>query len=219
VTDPVRGFVGTDLACRRSERMVFARLDFHVPHGGALLLTGPNGSGKSSLLRLMAGLIKPFAGRLEWDGAPVRDDPAAHRERIAYLGHQEALKPVLTAVENVRAWVGLVGRADRAEAALAAMGLGALIDLPARFLSAGQRRRVALARVVASGASLWLLDEPTVGLDTASIAALEQALAVHRAAGGIVIAATHMAIDLPGARPLDLAQFAVTGFAEQFEAA
>jgi len=199
--------------------MVFARLDFHVPHGGALLLIGPNGSGKSSLLRLMAGLIKPFAGRLDWDGAPVRDDPQAHRERITYLGHQDALKPVLTTLENVSSWVGLAGRADRAPAALAAMGLADLTDLPARFLSAGQRRRAALARVVASGAPLWLLDEPTVGLDTASIAALEHALAVHRAAGGIVVAATHMTINLPGAIPLDLADFAVSSFPEQFEAA
>jgi heme exporter protein A len=219
VTGDSLGFAGIALACRRSERMVFAGLDFQVPRGGALLLVGPNGSGKSSLLRLMAGLIKPFAGRLEWDGEPVRDDPAAHRERIAYLGHQDALKPVLTTAENVRSWVGLVGRASHAEAALAAMGLADLIDLPARFLSAGQRRRAALARVVASGARLWLLDEPTVGLDTASIAALEHALAVHRAAGGIVVAATHLAIDLPGAAPLDLAGFAVTGFPDQDEAA
>ena len=212
-------FSGAGLFCRRSERLVFAELDFSVATGGALLLIGPNGSGKSSLLRLMAGLIKPYAGRLEWDGLPVRDDPAAHRERLAYLGHQDALKPVLTTIENVRQWVGLLGRADRAEATLAAMELAHLTDLPARFLSSGQRRRMALARVVASGAALWLLDEPTVGLDTVSIAALERALAAHRASGGMVVAATHQGIVLPDARQLDLAAFAVSDLPESSEPA
>ncbi len=203
------GFAGTGLACRRSERLVFIDLDFAVPPGGALLLVGPNGSGKSSLLRLMAGLIKPYAGRLEWDGAPVSADPASHRERIAYLGHQDALKPVLTTAENVSAWAALRGRCGHVAAALAQMDLADLADLPARFLSSGQRRRTALARTIASGAPLWLLDEPTVGLDLRSVAALEAALAAHRAVGGIVIAATHMPIELPGAGTLDLSQFAV----------
>src|SRR5579859_4095783 len=99
-------FSGHGLACRRSERIVFAGLDFSVRSGSALLLVGPNGSGKSSLLRLIAGLIRPYAGLLSWNGVPVRDDPAAHRERIAYLGHQEALKPTLTTEENVRFWAG-----------------------------------------------------------------------------------------------------------------
>lgn len=200
-------FSGRGLVCRRSERFVFAQLDFSVEGGNALLLVGPNGSGKSSLIRLMAGLIRPYAGQLLWAGAPVRDDPAAHRERIAYLGHQEALKPMLTAAENVRFWAGLRGRADAAQQALATMALSDLADLPARFLSSGQRRRTALARIIASGAPLWLLDEPTVGLDTKSIGALEQALAGHLAAGGLVVAATHVPFLLPGATTLDLSAF------------
>ncbi len=211
----MNGFSGTGLACRRSERLVFAGLDFAVPPGGALLLTGPNGSGKSSLLRLMATLIKPFAGRLDWDGAPVSADPAAHRERIAYLGHKDALKPVLTTAENVRLWAGLRSGDDRAAAALAAMDLSHLADLPARFLSSGQSRRAALARTVAAGAPLWLLDEPTVGLDVASIGALESALAGHRTAGGIVVAATHAPFLLPDAATLDLAAFAPDAWTEE----
>jgi heme exporter protein A len=202
-----KAFAGYRLSCRRSERMVFTGLDFAVPAGGALLLTGPNGSGKSSLMRLMAGLIRPYGGRLEHDGMRLSDDPALHRELVAYLGHQDAVKPMLTVGEGVRFWASLRGHRDRAEAAMAAMGLGDLADVAGRFLSSGQRRRAGLARVIAGGAPIWLLDEPTVGLDTKSIAALETALAAHRAEGGIVVAATHAPIALPGAGSLNLADF------------
>lgn len=212
-------FVGRGLVCRRSERLVFAGLDFAVGRGGALLLTGPNGSGKSSLLRLMAGLIRPYAGNLVWDGAAVADDPAAHRARVAYLGHQEALKPMLTTAENVRFWARLRGQAGAVDAALAAMDLSRFADLPARFLSAGQRRRAALARTIASGAALWLLDEPTVGLDAASIAGLETTLAAHLSGGGLIIAATHAPFLLPGASSLDLAAFATGDVLAESDAA
>jgi heme exporter protein A len=203
-------FSGQGLVCRRSERIVFADLDFSVEAGGALVLVGPNGSGKSSLLRLMAGLIRPYAGQLLRNGAPVRDDPASHRMGTAYLGHLDVLKPTLTTAENVAFWAGLVGRSSHADAALARMDLAALADLPARFLSAGQRRRTALARVIACGPPLWLLDEPTLGLDARSLVALEAALVDHRAAGGMVVTATHAPIDLPGATMLDLADFAMS---------
>jgi heme exporter protein A len=205
----VSRFAGTALTCRRGDRLVFTGLDFAVEPGGALLLLGPNGSGKSSLLRLMAGLIKPFAGRLDWEGEAVAMDPALHRGRVAYLGHLDAVKPMLSARESVGFWADLWGRPGETDAALSALGLAALADLPARFLSAGQRRRVALARVIATAAPLWLLDEPTVGLDKASIEALETALAAHRSTGGILVAATHAPIALPGAFHLDLAQFSV----------
>jgi heme exporter protein A len=204
---PVHRFAGIALACRRSERLVFTGLDFSVEAGGALLLTGPNGSGKSSLLRVLAGLIRPYMGRLEYDGTALRDDPAQHRELIAYLGHQDAIKPMLTVAEAVRFWAGMRNQALRTDNALAAMDLITLSDLPGRFLSSGQRRRTALACVIAGGASIWLLDEPTVGLDTRSIAGLEAALASHRADGGMVIAATHAPIVLPGATTLDLATY------------
>ncbi len=195
--------------------MVFTGLDFAVPAGGALLLTGPNGSGKSSLIRLMAGLIRPYSGRLEHDGMRLADDPALHRELVAYLGHQDAVKPMLTVGEGTRFWASLRGRQDKAEAAMAMMGLGDLTETAGRFLSSGQRRRAALARVIAGGAPIWLLDEPTVGLDVKSIAALEASLAVHRAEGGIVIAATHAPIALPGASGLNLADFEPESLAEE----
>jgi len=206
------GFAGYRLSCRRSERMVFTGLDFAVEASGALLLTGPNGSGKSSLLRLMAGLIKPYAGRLEHDGQRLTDDPAHHREIVAYLGHQDAVKPMLTVGESTRFWASLRGRGAQADAAMAAMDLTDLADVPGRFLSSGQKRRAALARVIAGGAPVWLLDEPTVGLDVKSIAGLEGALAAHRAGGGIVIAATHAPIALPGSIGLNLADFEPQGF-------
>lgn len=204
---PEKGFAGYHLSCRRSERMVFTGLDFAVPAGGALLLTGPNGSGKSSLLRLMAGLIRPYSGRLEHDGARLSDDPALHRDLVAYLGHHDAVKPMLTVGEGTRFWASLRGNGHRAAAAMAMMGLTDLAETAGRFLSSGQRRRTALARVIAGGAPIWLLDEPTVGLDVRSIAALEAALAAHRAEGGIVVAATHAPIALPGATGLNLAEF------------
>ena len=212
-------FAGIALACRRSQRLVFVALDFSLSAGSALLLTGPNGSGKSSLLRVMAGLIKPFAGVLECDGAPVARDPARHREMIAYIGHQDGLKPMLTVAENIRFWSGLQGRQDRAAAALAAMDLSVLSGLQARFLSAGQRRRAALARVIATGAPLWLLDEPTVGLDHNAVAALETAIADHRAVGGMVVVATHTEIALPGAEPMNLAEFTPASSPDGWEAA
>ncbi len=218
-TTDASGFTGTRLSCRRSERMVFTDLDFAVRAGGALLLTGPNGSGKSSLLRLMAGLIKPYVGQLEFDGVRLGDDSARHRELVAYLGHQDAVKAMLTVKESIGFWAGLYGRPNATQAAVTAMGLSELADLPGRFLSSGQRRRTALARVIASGARIWLLDEPTVGLDARSIAALEAALAVHRAQGGIVIAATHAPIILPNATGLDLAAFEPERFFDDMDAA
>ncbi len=188
--------------------MVFAGLRFALAPGGALILTGPNGSGKSSLLRLMAGLLRPAAGRLLWQGAPIDEDPDAHRARLAFLGHLDAVKPVLSAWENLAFWVSLYGAGpDRVESSLAQFGLEGQASVPGRLLSAGQRRRLALARLRASSADLWLLDEPTVGLDRPSVAALEAALAGHRSAGGRVVVATHQALDLPDAERLSLGDF------------
>ncbi|HEX6978002.1 MAG TPA: heme ABC exporter ATP-binding protein CcmA [Alphaproteobacteria bacterium] len=199
-------FTGTALACVRGERLVFKDLSFRVGAGQVLALTGPNGSGKSSLLRLMAGLIRPAGGRLAWAGASVADDPDAHRARLHYLGHLDALKPALTVTENVAFYAALRGHHDAAavDAALAAFGLSALADLPARFLSQGQRRRTALARLLAAPAPLWLLDEPTLGLDAASLDALLAVLRRHVAAGGRAVIATHVPLDVPGLDELRL---------------
>ncbi|MBX6744127.1 MAG: heme ABC exporter ATP-binding protein CcmA [Acetobacteraceae bacterium] len=192
-----------ELACLRGERVVFAGLSFALEAGAALLLTGANGAGKSSLLRLLAGLIPPAEGMLLWQGQDALADRATHARRLRYLSHQDALKPALTARENLAFFARLWG--GNAEAALAALDLLPLADLPARVLSAGQKRRLALARLaLGADAPLWLLDEPTVGLDTASVARLGALLARHRAAGGMVIAATHLPLPLPDARELRL---------------
>lgn len=193
---------GTDLACLRGGRLVFAGLSFRLEAGEALVLTGPNGSGKSSLLRLVAGLVPAFAGRLDWTGAPGS---------IAYLGHQDAVKPALTVREALRVWAAMAGAAagqGAIDAAIAAVGLEGLDDLPGRYLSAGQRRRLALARLELGRAALWLLDEPTLGLDVASVARLEGRIARHRAAGGLVMLATHVPLALDGARGLALQDYA-----------
>jgi len=191
------------LAAFRGERLVFRDLDFTVATGGALLLTGPNGSGKSTLLRLIAGLLRPAAGQLSWDGEDALVDLPTHARRVVYVGHQDAVKPGLTAAENLRFAAILAG--GSVADALAAVGLADLADLPVRMLSAGQRRRLALSRLALSPAPLWLLDEPTLGLDTASVERFGGLLAAHCARGGIAIAATHLPLPLPGAAELRLA--------------
>ena len=204
---PARGFAGRGLACRRGERLVFAGLAFTLPPGGALALTGPNGSGKSSLLRLMAGLTPPEAGVLGWDGTSVREDPAAHRARLHFIGHHDAVKPVLTVAETLAFWAGMRG-GQAVAPALERFGLAALADWPCRLLSAGQRRRLALARLVASPAPLWLLDEPLTGLDSDAVADLAAAIAAHRAAGGLVVYSTHAPLPLEAVAILSLTDFA-----------
>ncbi len=191
-----------ELACWRGERAVFAGLSFTLPRGGALLLTGANGAGKSTLLRLLAGLIPAAEGQLLWDGEDALADRVAHARRLRYLSHADALKPSLSVAENLRfyarLWGGAVGPA------LEALGIGTLADLPARVLSSGQKRRLALARLALRPAALWLLDEPTVGLDAESVGRLGGLLAAHRAAGGVVLAATHLPLPLPDAAELRL---------------
>ncbi len=191
-----------DLACWRGERLVFAGLGFTLAPGAALQLLGPNGAGKSSLLRVLAGLLPPFDGSVTWDGEDTRIEPAAHARRTRYLGHQDALKPALTARENLTFQARLAG--GDVDAALAAMDLTPLAELPARLLSAGQKRRLALARLALAPAPPWLLDEPTLGLDVASVARFGAMLAAHRAQGGAVLAATHLPLPLPDAGELRL---------------
>src|ERR1700731_1192825 len=168
--EPGADLVAVDLACRRGERLVFAGLSFRLAAGGALVLRGANGSGKTSLLRLLAGLIAPAAGRLTWGETPIDDDLAGHRARLHYVGHQDGVKPGLTPRETLVFWAALRGcyipcRASMLDAALAAFALEAVADWPCRWLSAGQRRRGALARLVAAPASIWLLGEPARALD------------------------------------------------------
>ncbi|MDE8348107.1 MAG: heme ABC exporter ATP-binding protein CcmA [Acidocella sp.] len=181
------------MAVFRGERLVFRDVGFAVPAGGALLLRGQNGAGKSSLLRAVAGLTPLAAGRLLWNGEDALDDLPTHAKRIAWLGHLDAVKLALSVGEHV---------ADKA--ALVAVGLESFRNLPAKLLSAGQKRRLALARVIASKAPLWLLDEPTNGLDARSIAMLGEVFAGHLQGGGMIIASTHTPLDLPAAGTLNL---------------
>jgi heme exporter protein A len=206
-------FSASKLACVRGGRVVFAGLDFSLEVGDALVLLGPNGSGKSSLLRVLAGLLKPAAGMLAWQGQSVREDPEAHSARSHYVGHHDAIKPVLSVAENLRFWARLhqphaATAAEAVEKALDRFGLAHLRDIPGKMLSAGQKRRTNLARLLAAPSPLWLLDEPVTALDRASIKVLEQVFAEHRAGGGIVVLSTHADVDLPGARELHLDDFA-----------
>lgn len=191
-----------DLACWRGERAVFAGLSFSLEAGEAVALLGPNGAGKSSLLRVLAGLLPAAEGLILWGGGDVRQDAASHAARLRYLGHLDALKPALSVRENLAFHASLAG--GDVDAALDSMALAPLAELPARVLSAGQRRRLAIARLALAPAPLWLLDEPTVGLDTASIARFGQLLAAHCGQGGMVLAATHVPLPIAGGRRLDM---------------
>jgi heme exporter protein A len=204
---PNAGIIGLtveSLTCRRGEHEVFAGLSCSVHPGEVLFLRGPNGAGKSSLLRVLAGFIRPAAGDVLWDGEDVDGDPDAHRARLHYVGHLDTLKPVLTAAENLRSQAAVLGGVADVDRALAAFALAPLRDLPGRFLSSGQRRRLALSRLLAVTRPLWLLDEPTVGLDRDSIERLEIQIGRHREAGGMAVIATHMDMDVPGAYTLEL---------------
>lgn len=203
------GFAAEGLACVRAGRRVFEGLSFALAPGDALLLRGANGSGKSTLLRCLAGLLRPAAGVLRRDGADIAEEPETHRSRLRYLGHHEAVKPQLSIAENLRFAAALAGISEPdIEAGLDAVGIGRLADLPARYLSAGQRRRLALARLVAAPAPLWLLDEPLSGLDAAAAARFAEMVAAQRQAGGMVVLSVHGPLELPGAAELDLGRFA-----------
>ncbi len=194
------------LACERGGRTLFEALDFGLGAGDALILKGPNGSGKTSLLRLLAGLLPAAAGEVLWGGRPVRDDREAWNAAMRFLGHDNAVKPTLTVAQNLMFWLKLHPPFQHTAltVGLESMALDHLGDLPAVMLSAGQRRRLALARLAASPGAIWLMDEPTVTLDTESIARLGAMVAAHRAAGGMVIVATHDSFTAPGAHELDL---------------
>lgn len=193
-----------DLACRRGGREVFAGLGFSVASGEALIVTGRNGAGKSSLLRLVAGLVRIAHGRLSLEAG---DPELTVGEQAHYLGHQDALKPSLSVAENLRFWAGFfgVGRLET-DQPLAAVGLDALADLPAAYLSAGQRRRLSIARLLAAKRPIWLLDEPTSTLDAAAQEQLAGFMRDHLAAGGLILAASHGAIGLAGAQELRLGE-------------
>jgi heme exporter protein A len=195
-----------DLACVRGGRRVFAEVAFTLEPGDALILRGRNGAGKSSLLRLLAGLLEPAAGSLAWHGRPIGEDPAAHRSRCHLVGHGNALKSALTVAENLRFAAAVCGApAAPIGRALAGFELTELAGVPAAYLSAGQKRRLALARLLAAPRPLWLLDEPEAGLDAANRERLAGAIAAHLAEGGIGVIATHGDIGIAASQVLELA--------------
>lgn len=187
------GFDG--VACLRGDRLLFEDMRFALGAGDAALLTGPNGAGKSTLMRIAAGLLRPSAGTVDREGG------------IAFAGEGAALDGRLPLAQALLYWAKLdrVGRSE-VEAALDRMGIANLAQVPAHMLSTGQRKRAALARVIAGAAAIWLLDEPGNGLDAASLDRLAAAMADHRARGGLVMVATHQPLALPGATTIALGE-------------
>lgn len=180
---------GQDLRCVRAGREVFAGLDFEVKAGEAVAVVGPNGAGKTSLLRLIAGLIMLADGMIALDGG---DAELSVAEQAHYLGHRDAMKPALTVTENLGFWAEFLGGvASDPAAALESVGLSYAAQLPAGFLSAGQRRRLSIARLLTIKRPIWLLDEPTSALDAGSQKVFAGLMTAHLAGGGLIMAATH----------------------------
>jgi heme exporter protein A len=190
---------GTNLTLWRETTRLFEGLSFVLPHGGALVIEGPNGAGKTTLLRVIAGLTIPESGVVTWDGITLRNQVQAGVLRLAVLGHAMALKPEVSARENLLFFAQLSSQRTRVDELLELTGLAGCADLAVRLLSAGQKRRAALARVLLSGAGLWLLDEPQTNLDKAGRQLLERAVQAHLGGGGTVVVAAHQALDFGSA--------------------
>jgi heme exporter protein A len=191
----------TKLACVRGGRAVFRDVSFRVPRGRALVVEGPNGSGKTSLLRLIAGLLAPAGGTIgiSAGGSPIAD--ADERGKyIGWVGHQDGAKAQLTPRETLAFFAGLYGRREGIAEALDVVGLTRVADLPCQYLSAGQKKRLALARLQLSGRALWLLDEPLAALDAQGKAMVAEMLRMHARAGGLAVIATHEPVDIDAAR-------------------
>lgn len=188
-----RRLAARDIACRRGDRLLLRGLSFSLGAGEALQLAGANGIGKSSLMRILAGLLVPFAGTVEREGT------------IGLLDERPALDPHLPLGESLGFWQRLDGPHDNRAADL---GLAGLEDVPVRYLSTGQKKRAALARLIGQQAPLWLLDEPLNGLDTRGVALVEGLVAEHCAEGGIAVIASHQPIAVPGLARMELRDFA-----------
>lgn len=194
------------LACERGGRQVFAGVNFTVSAGEAMVVTGRNGAGKSTLLRVIAGLLRAAEGKVELTGVAGLADESSLPEQAHYLGHLDAAKPSLTVRENLTFWADFLGASGEAaiDTALEAVELGSLADLPAAYLSAGQKRRLSIARLLAVKRPVWLLDEPTSALDAQSQGRLASFMREHIAGGGMIIAATHGPVGLDAPRELKM---------------
>jgi heme exporter protein A len=198
----VSGVVVDALSLERGGRVVIDSLSFRIDRGDALVLTGPNGAGKTTLIRALAGFLAPASGSIRVTGGGDDQDLSA---QCHYVGHRDAIKLKLTVSENIAFWADFLGGSAAAvEPALAATGLAELADVPAAYLSAGQKRRLGLARLLAAARPVWLLDEPTTSLDASHQQRFAALIEQHRASGGMVVAATHLALGLTGARALHL---------------
>jgi len=192
-----------DLSCIRQERQIFSNLSLSLSKGELLWVKGRNGAGKSSLLRVLANLLPSPTGRIEWMGEDIAEEPALFLQNIRYVGHQDGLKTVFTPRENLQFWVDYMGAGD-VEAALGALELQTIADSPVRILSAGQKKRTQLAKLLATPARLWILDEPISSLDVHFIDLFRQILTKHIAAGGMALLATHQDLEIAGTQVLDL---------------
>ena len=199
--------IAENLGGERGGDTVFSGIGFALQDGQALVVTGPNGAGKSTLLRVIAGLLPVAEGSVRIEGVMKIEDGGEAFPSIAsachYLGHQNAMKPALSVAENLRFWRDFNGDGDAGvEEALETVGLGGIGHLPFGYLSTGQRRRAAIAKLLVSQRPLWLLDEPTAGLDKASEARFAELMTKHCGAGGMIVAATHLPLGLDGAEAL-----------------
>ena len=195
------------LTCVRGERRLFAGLDFEVGPGEWLHVQGENGAGKTSLLRMLVGLMAVADGEIRWGGEPVRTLAEDYHRALLFLGHHGAVKEELTALENLQLASALDGEELTAREALAALhrfGLKGREELPVRFLSAGQKRRVLLARLVTKKAKLWVLDEPFTALDVKAVNMLSALVGEHLAAGGMAVLTSHQAMPIPGGKTVQL---------------
>lgn len=198
-----------NLACRRGARRVLEGVTFDLAPGRAMVLRGPNGAGKSTLIRVLAGLAPAAAGGADLGGLSLTGGPGEWREAVAYIGHRDAVKPALTVAENLTRWARILsGDPGRVHGALDRLALRDLAEAPAGVLSAGNMRRLGLARLLVVDRPLWLLDEPTVSLDAAATGVVADMIADHCAGGGLALAATHIDLGLGDAPVLEVGRFA-----------